>query len=113
MKKIMFVMTMVLMSITMSASAATTSSNKGIDLEKIVIEQTVTFEDGTTAVLYYKVEDGCVAMYSEQDASKYSLNDLMNVKSSSERKVSAVKGKRYAKYSFVAIRKMITRWLKA
>lgn len=82
-------------------------------LEGIVVEQSVTFLNGTKAVLYYKVEDGCLAVYSQTDLSKYSLSDLVNVKDSSERRVDAVKGKRYGKYSVSAIRKIALKLLQA
>lgn len=82
-------------------------------LEGIVVEQSVTFLDGTKAVVYYCVEDGCVAVYSQNDLSKYSLNDLVNVKESSERRVQSVKGKCYGKYSVSEIRKIVLKLLKA
>lgn len=82
-------------------------------LEGIVVEQSITFLDGTEAVVYYRVEDGCLAVYSKTDLSKYSLNDLLNVKDSSERRVDAVQGKRYGKYSVAAIRKIALKLLQA
>lgn len=82
-------------------------------LEGIVVEQSITFLDGTKAVVYYRVEDGCLAVYSKTDLSKYSLNDLLNVKDSSERRVDAVQGKRYGKYSVAAIRKIALKLLQA
>lgn len=82
-------------------------------LNGIVVEQSITFLDGTKAVVYYRVEDGCVAVYSQTDLSKYSLNDLINVKNSSERRVEAVKGKRQGKYSVSAIRKIVLKLLQA
>lgn len=141
MKKSLLFMSMALTGLAMSAAGTTADSNslpiattpttvstanvptavapevQDIDLleklEGIVVEQSITFLDGTKAVVYYRVEDGCVAVYSQTDLSKYSLNDLINVKDSSERRVEAVKGKRQGKYSVSAIRKIVLKLLKA
>lgn len=123
MKKTLLSLAAVMMSFTLSASAATTDCTLAAPatpitapvslpaFDRIVIEQTVTFQDGKMAVVYYKLEDGKVAVYSETNLSKYSLNDLLNVKESSERRVSATKGKCYGRYGVGAIRKIAGRIL--
>lgn len=128
MKKAIFSLAMIFTSISLSASADSASSvsnsacpdvtitdaNVSFDLAKfngIVVEQTITFDNGKKAVVFYKVEDGCIAVYSETDLSRYSLDDLLTVKESKERKVSTVKGKRYGKYSFSEARRIASKWL--
>lgn len=129
MKKTFLSLAMMIASISLTATAASgsmsanngTSANvqlvtdtDGLSLGKfegIVVEQTVTFAGGKKAVVYYKIEDGCIAVYSETDLSHYSINDLLDVKTSSERKVTAVKGKRYGKYSLREARRIASKWL--
>lgn len=128
MKKTLFALAVMFTSITLSASATSSSTtvanaSPGITVaatagsfdfskfEGIVVEQTITFDNGKKAVVFYKVEDGCIAVYSQTDISRYSLNDLLNVKESKERKVSAVKGKRYGKYTFAQAKRIATKWL--
>lgn len=86
----------------------------GFDFKKfegIVLEQTLTFDNGKTAVVYYKLEDDKIAIYSETDLSHYSLDDLLKLKESKERKVSATKGKRYGKYSISEAKRIAQKWL--
>lgn len=125
MKKSIFSLAMMLASVTLSASATSTinsactdaniiNTTGSFDLTKlngIVVEQTVTFANGKKATVYYKVEDGCVAVYSEADLSHYTLDDLLNVKETKEQKVSAVKGKRYGKYTFAEAKRLVQKWL--
>lgn len=131
MKKTLFSLAMLFASITISASAASLCSTTGsttnvcpettivatagsFDLTKlngVIIEQTLTFDNGKTATVYYKVEDGSIAVYSETDLSHYSLDDLLNVKETKEHKVKAVKGKRYGTYSLKDARRIAAKWL--
>lgn len=133
MKKTIFPLAMMLIGISLSASAASTEqscnsantvcthptvsivSATGIfDLTKLngtIVEQTVTFANGKTATVYYKIEDGSVSVFSETDLSHYTLDDLLNVKESKERKVSAAKGKCYGTYTLKEARRIAAKWL--
>lgn len=128
MKKVFFSLAMMFASISLTATAADCQVSDvndcaevaiidgvdGFNYEKfagIVLEQTLTFDNGKTAVVYYKLEDGKIAIYSETDLSRYSLDDLLKLKESKERKVSAVKGKRYGKYSISEAKRIAAKWL--
>lgn len=125
MKKVFFSLAMMFASISLTATAADcqvsdvndcaeVTLTAGFDFKKfegIVLEQTLTFDNGKTAVVYYKLEDGKIAIYSETDLSRYSLDDLLKLKESKERKVSAVKGKRYGKYSISEAKRIAAKWL--
>lgn len=135
MKKTIFSLAMMLIGVSLSASAASTelsytsannvctsptvsivSASSCFDLTKLngtIVEQTVTFANGKTATVYYKIEEGSVSVYSETDLSHYTLDDLLNVKESKERKVSATKGKCYGTYTVKEARRIITKWLGA
>lgn len=125
MKKVFFSLAMMFASISLTATAADcqvsdvndcaeVTLTTGFDFKKfegIVLEQTLTFDNGKTAVVYYKLEDGKIAIYSETDLSHYSLDDLLKLKESKERKVSATKGKRYGKYSISEAKRIAAKWL--
>ena len=113
MKQIFAILAVVLMSISMSASGATKSATNNTNLDGIAIEQSVTLDNGHQAVFYYKMEDGHIAVYSEEPAGKYNLNDLLRVQSSSERRVSAVKGKRIGKYSNGAAKRIAVKFMRS
>ena len=102
------------LSSTTAPEVAAVNTARTIDISKfegLVIEQTITFDSGKKAVVYYKLEDGCIAVYSQTNLSGYSLDDLLSVKESKERKVSAVKGKRYGKYTLAQAKRIAAKWL--
>lgn len=127
MKKAFFSLALMLASFSITAAAtnsqlssttapevAAVNTARTIDISKfegLVIEQTITFDSGKKAVVYYKLEDGCIAVYSQTNLSGYSLDDLLSVKESKERKVSAVKGKRYGKYTLAQAKRIAAKWL--
>lgn len=92
----------VLMSMSTSAFAATTSSKEcKIDLTSIAIpanitvKQTVTFKDGTTITLYYQKQGDTCKLYSTTDVTKYKESDLGKIKSTKFEFVDKVEDKCY------------------
>ena len=92
----------VLMSISTSAFASTTTSTESkIDLSGIVVptnitvKQTITFKDGKTIELYYQKKGDVCKLYSTTDVTKYKESDLSMIKSTNFEFVDKVEGKCY------------------
>ena len=102
MKHFIVILMTVLMSISTSAFAATTSGKEcKIDLTSIAIpanitvKQTVTFKDGKIIELYYKKQGDVCKLYSTTDVTKYKESDLSMIKSTNFEFVDKVEGKCY------------------
>ena len=102
MKHVFIVLITMLMSMSTSAFAATTTSKEcKIDLTSIAIpsnitvKQTVTFKDGKIIELYYKKKGDTCKLYSTTDVTKYKESDLSMIKSTNFEFVDKVEGKCY------------------
>ena len=102
MKHVFIVLITMLMSMSTSALAATTTSKEcKIDLTSIAIpanitvKQTVTFKDGKIIELYYKKQGDVCKLYSTTDVTKYKESDLGKIKSTNFEFVDKVEGKCY------------------
>ncbi|MBD5311891.1 MAG: hypothetical protein K2J24_01370 [Muribaculaceae bacterium] len=72
----------------------------------IVVEQTVTLDDGRNITVYYQKNGDRCEVYSESDLSGYNINDLAALQSTSFRIVSGVRGKCVYSTSFAQARKL-------
>ena len=102
MKHLIIILMTVLMSISTSAFAATTSGTESkIDLSSLVVptnitvKQTITFKDGKTIELYYQKKGDVCKLYSTTDVTKYKESDLSMIKSTNFEFVDKVEGKCY------------------
>lgn len=102
MKHLIVILMAVLMSISTSAFAATTSStgtkNELTNITipaNITVKQTITFKDGKTIELYYQKKGNVCKLYSTTDITKYKENDLLRIKSTNFEFVDKVEGKCY------------------
>ena len=102
MKHGFIVLITMLMSMSTSAFAATTTSKEcKIDLTSIAIpanitvKQTVTFKDGKIIELYYKKQGDVCKLYSTTDVTKYKESDLGRIKATNFELVDKVEGKCY------------------
>lgn len=102
MKHVFIVLITMLMSMSTSAFAATTTSKVcKIDLTSIAIpanitvKQTVTFKDGKIIELYYKKQGDVCKLYSTTDVTKYKESDLGRIKATNFELVDNVEGKCY------------------
>ena len=102
MKHLIVILMTVLMSISTSAFASTTTSTESkIDLSGIVVptnitvKQTITFKDGKTIELYYQKKGDVCKLYSTTDVTKYKESDLSMIKSTNFEFVDKVEGKCY------------------
>ena len=102
MKHFIVILMTVLMSISTSAFAATTSGTESkIDLSSLVVptnitvKQTITFKDGKTIELYYQKKGDVCKFYSTTDVTKYKESDLNKIKSTNFEFVDKVEGKCY------------------
>lgn len=102
MKHVFIVLITMLMSMSTSAFAATTTSKEcKIDLTSIAIpanitvKQTVTFKDGKIIELYYKKKGDTCKLYSTTDVTKYKESDLSRIKATNFELVDKVEGKCY------------------
>lgn len=100
MKQFIVILMTMLMSMTTSAFAATTTSTVSeIDLlsfvvpANITVKQTVTFKDGTTIELFYQKKGDVCKLYSTTDVTKYMGSDLGKIQSSNFELVDKVEGK--------------------
>lgn len=66
----------------------------GLIPSSIVVEQTSALSDGRTVTVYYKKSGDLCEVYTADNLSGYTVNDLAKLESSSFRVVSSVKGKR-------------------
>ena len=102
MKHVFIVLITMLMSMSTSAFAATTTSKEcKIDLTSIAIpanitvKQMVTFKDGKIIELYYKKQGDVCKLYSTTDVTKYKESDLGRIKATNFELVDKVEGKCY------------------
>ena len=102
MNHVFIVLITMLMSMSTSAFAATTTSKEcKIDLTSIAIpanitvKQTVTFKDGKIIELYYKKQGDVCKLYSTTDVTKYKESDLGRIKATNFELVDKVEGKCY------------------
>ena len=102
MKHVFIVLITMLMSMSTSALAATTTSKEcKIDLTSIAIpanitvKQTITFKDGKIIELYYKKQGDVCKLYSTTDVTKYKESDLGRIKATNFELVDKVEGKCY------------------
>lgn len=102
MKQFIVILMTVLMSMSTSAFAATTTSTEskndlaGVVIPKnITVKQTVTFKDGNTIELYYQKKGDVCKLYSTTDVTKYKESDLSKIKSTNFEFVDKVEGKCY------------------
>lgn len=92
----------VLMSISTSAFASTTTSTEsknnltGVVIPtNITVKQTITFKDGKTIELYYQKKGDVCKLYSTTDVTKYKESDLNKIKSTNFEFVDKVESKCY------------------
>ena len=102
MKHVFIVLITMLMSMSTSAFAATTTSKEcKIDLTSIAIpanitvKQTVTFKDGKIIEIYYQKKGDVCKLYSTTDVAKYKESDLGRIKATNFELVDKVEGKCY------------------
>lgn len=102
MKHFIVILMTVLMSMSTSAFAATTTSTEskndlaGVVIPKnITVKQTVTFKDGRVIELYYQKQGDVCKLYSTTDVTKYKESDLSKIKSTNIEFVDKVEGKCY------------------
>lgn len=102
MKKIITLMIAMLMSISLSSFAGTTTSTvANTKKEKVsvpanlIIKQTITFDDGKTIELFYEKKGQNCKLYSTADINKYGVTDLYRIKSTNFEKTDHVEGKCY------------------
>lgn len=102
MKHFIVILMTVLMSISTSAFAATTSVTESkIDLSSLVVptnitvKQTITFKDGKTISLYYQKKRDVCKLYSTTDVKEYKESDLGKIQSTNFEFVDKVEGKCY------------------
>lgn len=109
----------VLMSISLSSFAATTTgTTRDHRTEKvsvpanIIVKQTITFDDGKTIEVFYEKKGEDCKLYSKTDVTKYSVADLYRVKSTNFEKADHVEGKCYATRTVKALIAMAKGFLK-
>ncbi|MBQ0073053.1 MAG: hypothetical protein KBT34_02535 [Prevotella sp.] len=102
MKHLIVILMTVLMSISTSAFASTTTSTESknnltviVIPTNITVKQTVTFKDGKTIELYYQKKGDVCKLYSTTDVTKYKESDLSKIKSTNFEFVDKVEGKCY------------------
>lgn len=102
MKHFIVILMTMLMSISTSAFAATTSVTESkIDLSSLVVptnitvKQTITFKDGKTISLYYHKKRDVCKLYSTTDVKEYKESDLGKIQSTNFEFVDKVEGKCY------------------
>lgn len=97
MKKFMFLLIAMLMSIGTSTFAGTktasSNSEKFTIPVNLIVKQTVTFTDGKTIELFYQKDGGVCRLYSCTDVTKYSKSDLNRVKATSFEITNHIEGK--------------------
>ncbi len=73
----------------------------------LVVEQTVTLDNGSNITVYYQKNGDSCEVYSECDLKGYSVSDIASMQSTSFRIVSSAKGKCVYRTSFAKARKLI------
>lgn len=92
-----------------ASAPAQTSEQKSLSAlipVSIVVEQTVTLDDGHNITIYYQKNGDRCEIYSESDLNGYNISDLATLKATSFRIVSSVKGKCVYSTSFAQARKL-------
>lgn len=119
MNKIISIMIAMLMSISLSSFAGTTTStavsNKAEKVSvpaNIIVKQTITFDDGKTIEVFYEKKGQDCKLYSTADISKYGMADLYRIKSTNFEKANHVEGKCYATRTVKALIAMARNFLK-
>jgi len=119
MKKILTLLMVMLMSISLSAFAGTTTRGKSSNkLEQVsvpsylIIKQTITFMNGKSITLFYEKKGEKCKLYSKSDLSKYGLVDLINIKSSNFERTNSVEGKCFANSTVSALVAMAREYIK-
>ncbi|MDE6298709.1 MAG: hypothetical protein K2M10_03565 [Muribaculaceae bacterium] len=74
--------------------AATSTSLLSMVPETLVVEQTATLANGQTVTIYYKKTGNLCEVFSNDNLTGYTINDLVSLKSTSFRVVTEPKGKR-------------------
>lgn len=100
MKHLTVILMVMLMSISTSALASTTTSIEiknnltGIVIPtNITVKQTITFKDGKIIELYFQKQGDVCKLYSTTDVTKYKESDLSKIKATSFEFVDKVEGK--------------------
>lgn len=100
MKKILFVMMAILMSVSTSSFAGTTTwSSESESVQKItiptkiIIKQIITFNDGSSVEVFYQKDGKTCKLYSNTDIKAYKASDLNRIKSTSFDITDHVEGK--------------------
>lgn len=100
MRKILFLLIAMLMSCSISTFASTkTNGNMVTDSPKfeiptnIIIKQTITFKDGNTVTVYYQKTGDLCKVFSKNDITKYTEDDINRIKSSNFEITDRVEGK--------------------
>ena len=119
MKKILSLMIAMLMSISLSSFAGTTTSTvSNTKTEKVsvptnlIVKQTITFDDGKTIAVFYEKKGNDCKLYSKTDISKYGVTDLYRIKSTNFEKADHVEGKCYVSKTVKALIAMARNVLK-
>lgn len=119
MNKIITLMIAMLMSISLSSFAGTTTSTvANTKTEKVsiptslIIKQTITFDDGKTIEVFYEKKGQNCKLYSTADINKYGVTDLYRIKSTNFEKTDHVEGKCYASRTVNALIAMAKNFLK-
>ena len=102
MKHLIVILMTILVSMSTSAFAGTTTGTESkINLTSIVVptnitvKQTITFKDGKTIELYYQKQGDVCKLYSTTDVTKYKEGDLARILSTNFELVDKVEGKCY------------------
>ena len=127
MTKILSIMIAMLMSISLSSFASTTTdtvshnkSEKQLGQRPVqvsvptnlVVKQTITFDDGKTIVVYYEKNGNDCKLFSKTDINKYGVADLSRIKSTNFEKTDHVEGKCYVSKTVSALIAMVRGMLK-
>lgn len=119
MNKIITLMIAMLMSISLSSFAGTTTSTvSNRKTEKVsvpanlIVKQTVVFDDGTILELFYEKKGEECKVYSKANLNQYKLSDLYHIKSTNFEKADHVEGKCCASRTVKALIAMARGFLK-
>lgn len=97
MKHFAILLLALLMSMSASAYARTTSEHAvetvSIIPDNLVVKQTITFNDGKVITLFYQKQGDVCKLFSKTDLSKFKEADLYRIKSSNFELVDYVDGK--------------------
>ena len=110
----------VLMSISLSSFAGTTTSttdNKKSTLTvnvptNIIVKQSITFDDGKMIEVFYEKKGQDCRLYSTANLNNYGITDLYHIKSTNFEKVDHVEGKCYVSKTVKSLIAMAKEFLK-